>query len=426
MFISASARRAAPARKALAHHAALVRSLAAATAIAAMLGIPAVTSAGSPQPDPVGAGAATNSWMVTFRTNVNHVDATMAVDTAGAKEVGDLADINTQVLSLPTGQEQQVLGKLAKDPRVASIEKDGTYQATIIPSDPHWTQGWGPRLIHAPAAWNMTTGTSSTIIAVVDTGVDRTQPDLRGRVLKGWNFVGNNGNPRDDNGHGTAVAGVAAAAANNGVGIAGMCWRCEILPVKVLNASGSGSRSNIAAGIIWATKHGADVINMSLAGATPSKVIADAVTYARNHGVVVVAAAGNEGSSRRFYPAADPGVISVGATDGYDRLYNWSNRGSWVKLTAPGCAYTGKPGPAWTWWCGTSFATPVVAGIAALIKSLTPSLTRAQIERTLLNASVNVRGVSDGRIDAAKAVRAAANLAAFLAAAAVVVAYADS
>ncbi len=100
----------------------------------------------------------------------------------------------------------------------------------------------------------------------------------------------------------------------------------------------------------------------------------------------------------------------MGATDSSDHMYNWSNRGAWVKLAAPGCAYTGKPGPAWTWWCGTSFASPVVAGIAALIKSLKPGLSRSQIERALLTASVNVRGVSDGRIDAAKAVRSAANL----------------
>ena len=115
----------------------------------------------------------------------------------------------------------------------------------------------------------------------------------------------------DDNGHGTAVAGVAAAAVND-IGIAGICLRCVILPVKVLNKAGSGSYSNIAAGIIWAAKHGADVINLSLAGAYPSTVVGDAVQFARNHGVVVVAAAGNEGSRHKFYPAAFPGVISVG------------------------------------------------------------------------------------------------------------------
>ena len=261
-------------------------------------------------------------------------------------------------------------------------------QATVIPHDPHWTQAWGPKLVHAPAAWNMTTGKSSTVIAIVDTGVDPRQPDLRGRVLRGWNFVGRNNNPRDDNGHGTAVAGVAAAAANDGVGIAGMCWQCDILPVKVLNANGSGSHSNIAAGIVWATRHGADVINMSLAGPYPSPVVQSAVNFARNHGVVVVAAAGNEGLTRKFYPAAYPGVISVAATSSADRLYSWSNRGTWVKLAAPGCAFTGKPGPRLELVVRHVLCTPVVAGTAALIKSLRPNLSRSAIERMLLNSTV--------------------------------------
>ena len=414
MFIRASARRAAPARTANARHATLARFIVVAAGIAATMSIPAVTAATAPYNSVnfQGAGSASNSWLVTFRTGVNGFSAMSAVNATGATDVGDLADINTQVLTLPAGREQQALAALARDPRVASIEQDGTYQAALVPSDPQWQHAWGPKLVRAPEAWNMSTGKASTIIAIVDTGVDRTQPDLRGRVLKGWDFVNNDNNPRDDNGHGTAVAGVAAAAANDGVGIAGLCWHCDILPVKVLNAAGSGAHSNIAAGIIWATKHGADVINMSLAGPSQSNVVAAAVAYARNHGVVVVAAAGNEGSSRHFYPAADPGVISVGATNSSDRMYSWSNRGAWVKLSAPGCALTGKPGPAWTWWCGTSFATPVVAGIAALMKSLRPGMSRAAIERTLLSSTVKVRGVSNGRIDAARAVRTAWNLAA--------------
>jgi subtilisin family serine protease len=125
--------------------------------------------------------------------------------------------------------------------------------------------------------------------------------------------------------------------------------------------------------------------------------------------VVVVAAAGNEGSSHRFYPAALPGVLSVGASNGRDVLYSWSNRGSWVKLSAPGCAYTGKPGASWSWWCGTSFATPAVAGTAALMKSLRPQMTRSQIEHSLLSTTVRIRGVSVGRIDALRGVRRASS-----------------
>lgn len=328
----------------------------------------------------------------------------------GAREIGAIDDLGTRVLQIPEDDQARVLDQLAHDPRVQSVEHDDQYQATVTPHDPHWQQGWGQRVVHAPTAWNMTTGEATTVIAVVDTGVDPNQPDLRGRVLKGWDFQGNDNNPRDDNGHGTAVSGVAAAAGNDGVGIAGMCWHCLILPVKVLNAAGSGSHSNIAAGIVYAVKHHADVINLSLAGAYPSNVVANAVAYARARGVVVVAAAGNEGSGRKFYPAALPGVISVGATSGNDALYHWSNYGAWVKVAAPGCAYTGKPRAHWSWWCGTSFASPVVAGTAALIKSLRPDLSRAQIEKLLLTSAVRVKGVSQGRIDTGRALRAAAAL----------------
>jgi len=382
--------------------------LVASVAIVTMAAIPAMTMAAPAAPTFVGSGTAQGAWLVRFRANVSGSEATRLVAASGATQIGQIDEIGEHVISVPAALQSQVLGALERDPRVLSVEQDATDQAAVVPTDPHWTQAWGPRLVNAPSAWNMTTGTSKTVIAIVDTGVDPNQPDLRGRVLKGWDFVGNDARANDDNGHGTAVAGVAAASANNGVGIAGICWHCEILPVKVLNAAGSGTHSNIAAGIVWATDHGADVINLSLAGPTPSDVIANAVAYARNHGVVVVAAAGNEGSRQRFYPAALPGVISVGATNSADRLYNWSNHGTWVKLSAPGCAYTGSTGPIrWTWWCGTSFATPVVAGIAALIESERPGISRATLERTLLHSTVKVRGVVDGRIDAARAVRAA-------------------
>ena len=381
-----------------------------ALAVLATLGIPSVTAAFAPDSRLHGSGPNSNTWLVQFNSDVADNDALNLVGKSGATQVGEISELGAHVLDVPAGRELQVVASLAHDPRVVSIERDTTMQATVIPRDPHWRQAWGPRRVRAPGAWNMTTGRSTTIIAIVDTGVDPRQPDLRGRVLRGWDFQNNDANPRDDNGHGTAVAGVAAAAANDGVGIAGMCWHCDILPVKVLNANGSGSHSNIAAGIVWATKHGADVINLSLAGPYPSAVIANAIKFARNHGVVVVAAAGNEGSRRRFYPAAYPGVISVAATNGADRLYKWSNHGSWVKLAAPGCAFTGKPGSRWSWWCGTSFATPVVAGTAALIKSLRPKLSRVAIERMLLNSTVPVRGVAEGRIDALRAVHKASSV----------------
>lgn len=389
------------------------RAVIVAAAVLATMSIPTVTTAFSATGRSQATEVSTSSWVVRLKPGAAHVSASMTAGSTsfGLKAMRRIDELNAEVVTVPKGKAQAGLARLKSDPRVASIEPDGTMEATVVPRDPQWGKAWGPKLVHAPAAWSLTTGKTSTVIGVVDTGVDPRQPDLRGRVLRGYDFVGNDANARDDNGHGTAVAGVAAATANNGVGIAGMCWQCRILPVKVLNAKGVGSHSSVAAGIVWATKHGADVINLSLAGPSDANVIHDAVNFALRHGVIVVAAAGNEGTKRHFYPAAYPGVISVGATTSSDKLYSWSNRGTWVKVTAPGCAYTGSTSPVrWSWWCGTSFATPVVAGTAALIKSLTPGLSRSAVERTLMRSTVRVRGVGVGRIDALSSLKTAQNL----------------
>lgn len=386
-----------------------VRMLGAAIAVSlfATAGVPTGAAAAPHQPRERGAGPARGAWLVAFRQDVDDGVAAQVMASAGVRQIGAVDDLGVHVVRVPRGREA-ALAALARDPRVLSVEHDATASATRLPTDPRWPRQWGMRKIRAPQAWDTTVGRSSAVLAVIDTGVDRYHPDLRGRVLPGWDFHNNDANPADDYGHGTAVAGVAAAAGNNGVGIAGVCWNCRILPVKVLNANGSGSHSNIAAGIVWAVKHGADVINLSIAGPSSTAAMENAIAFARRRGVVLVGAAGNEGSTRKYFPAAHPGVLSVAATDSNDRLYGWSNRGSWVRLAAPGCALTTKPRRLWSVWCGTSFATPVVAGTAALMKSLRPRMPRADIERALIRTSVSIRGVTDGRIDAARAVAAAA------------------
>jgi subtilisin family serine protease len=385
------------------------RLLGAALAVSlfAMAGVPNAAAAAPPQPMERGSGPARGAWLVEFREDVDDATAARVMAAAGVTRIGGLDDLGVRVVHVPRGREAAVAA-LARDPRVVSVEQDAQASVTRVPTDPRWPRQWGMRKIRAPEAWDRTVGRSSAVIAIIDTGVDRYQPDLRGRVMAGWDFHNNDSNPADDYGHGTAVAGVAAAAGNNGIGIAGVCWNCRILPVKVLSANGSGSHSNIAAGIVWAVKNGADVINLSIAGPSSTTAMSSAIDFALRRGVVVVGAAGNEGSKRKFYPAAHPGVLSVAATDSSDRLYGWSNRGSWVRLAAPGCALTTKPRRRWSVWCGTSFATPVVAGTAALMKSIRPRMPRAEIEGALMRRSVNIRGVTDGRVDAARAVSAAA------------------
>jgi len=380
--------------------------IALAFAVAFPIAVPALASTEQATPSQSGAGATSGALLVKFRSDVPAYERSRALMAAGVRQIGDLSAVSTRVVSVSVLRRWSAIRTLNADPRVVSVELDGTASLAVEPNDPSWGKQWGPRRVRAPQAWSMSTGSRETIIAIIDTGVDENQPDLRGRVLRGWDFHNNDARPRDDNGHGTAVAGVAAAAGNDRVGIAGMCWRCRIMPVKVLNSNGSGSHSNIAAGIIWAADHGADVINLSLAAQYRTSVMSDAVAHARRRGAVVVAAAGNEGSKRKFYPAALPGVISVAASNGSDGLYSWSNRGTWIKLSAPGCAYTTKRGRSWSWWCGTSFAAPAVAGAVALVHGMRPSLSRTRLESAILGSAAGVRQVTRGRLDVARALRA--------------------
>lgn len=380
--------------------------------IAAALAVPFVRPmaalAGSETPMHRGSGAVTDALIVRLRPGLGATDATQVLSRARATELGRGDDSQYRIVSVPALQRELARRVLVADPRVMSVEDDAPASAAVTPSDRYWPQQWNARRIRATEAWEVSRGESSVTIAIVDTGVDGSHPDLRGRMVRGWDFHNNDSNPYDDDGHGTAVATTAAAAGNDGVGIAGMCWRCKVMPVKVLNGSGHGSHSNIAAGIRWAAAHGADVINLSIAGLSSTVLLHDAVAYAIRKGAVVVAAAGNSGSSRRTYPAAYPGVISVAATNEVDRLYGWSNRGSWVTLAAPGCAFSGRPSGKWSWLCGTSLSTPIVAGTVGLMKSVAPRLARIRITQMLTSNTQRLRiSLAHGRLDAARAMRTA-------------------
>src|SRR5207237_7576653 len=174
---------------------------------------------------------------------------------------------------------------------------------------------WGLRRIGMPSVWDRTRGSVKVLVAVLDTGVAAGHPDLQGAIVPGFNLVDPGKGPADDNGHGTSVAGIIAARANNHEGVAGICWTCSILPIKVLGANGTGDTSQVAAGIVRAADAGARVISMSLGGPVDDPTLDDAISYAAGKNAILVAASGNNGTSAQFYPAANPHVISVAATD---------------------------------------------------------------------------------------------------------------
>jgi subtilisin family serine protease len=238
-------------------------------------------------------------------------------------------------------------------------------------------------------------------VAVVDTGVDPSQPDLAGRLAPGYDFVNGDSDPGDDNGHGTAVAGIVAAAGNNHIGVAGYCWRCRVMPLKVLDANGGGFASDVARAVVWAGDHGARVINTSLGGPVEDAALAAAAQYAQLRGALLVAAAGNDSSSQLDYPAALPAVVSVGASNQADALYPFSNQGAAV--AAPGENTTTARGGGYETFLGTSSAAPVVSGIAGLLFSLVPSATPAQVTGALEQSATPIAGVTFGRVDAQRA-----------------------
>jgi len=321
----------------------------------------------------------------------------------GVRSIDVVEELDVALVEVEDADLAAVARSLEDAPGVESVQLDARVQIDQTPNDPGWSQQWGPASIGAPAAWDLTTGSSTTVIAVIDTGVT-VSPDLTGRVLPGKDLVNNDADATDDQGHGSHVATVAAAMGGDGVGIAGICWTCQILPVKVLDSAGSGYLSDVAEGIVWAADNGADVINLSLGGATGSTMLTNAVAYAAVRGVVLVGAAGNNGSTSKSYPGAVEPVIAVAASNSAQGLYSFSQRGSsWVDVAAPGCNRASGRSMLVD-FCGTSSAAPVVAGVVGLLRSARPELSapaiRAALESTtkpLTLADVSANGVVDAR-----------------------------
>lgn len=275
---------------------------------------------------------------------------------------------------------------------------------TFVPNDPGRTQQYAWDRIQAYKGWLLNQGSPNVIVAVVDTGVQRNHPDLAGKIAGGYDFVDNDNAADDGQGHGTHVAGTVGAMTNNGVGVAGTCPGCRIMPIRVLDNSGNGSLFNVANGIRYAADNGAKVINLSLGGPDASRTMESVVNYAWNKGALLACAAGNDGTSdtTNSYPAFYNNCLAVGATDSDDDDAYYSNWGTWVDIAAPGSnIYSTTIGSSYGFKDGTSMATPHVAGAAGLLMS--QGYNNAQARHLLQTLSDPIDGTglwwSNGRLN---------------------------
>ncbi|PZE22684.1 S8 family peptidase [Paenibacillus xerothermodurans] len=265
-------------------------------------------------------------------------------------------------------------------------------RSLITPNDALYRRyQWNLPLIDTERGWGVSRGSRNVTVAVVDTGIDLNHSDLTPQLVSGMNVVNTSTPPYDDVGHGTHVAGVIGALVNNNLGVAGMSWYNNIMPVKVLAANGAGTTYAVAQGIIWATDHGADVINLSLGNYAESNFLHDAIRYAYDHDVVLVAASGNDNTDRPGYPAAYPEVLAVAATDAQRNKASFSNYGDYIDVAAPGVTIASTyPNNQYAALSGTSMASPHVAALAGLIRSVNPSLSNEEVMDIMRNTAQDV------------------------------------
>ncbi|MCX6844981.1 MAG: S8 family peptidase [Verrucomicrobia bacterium] len=356
--------------------------------------------------------------IVKMKPSMREADFKGRMNVRGATQRGEIRGLNARVVRAPKASAELLKGELERDANIEYVEPDFIAQALGTSNDPYFLQGsqWHLSKIQAPAAWDITTGSSSQIVAIIDSGVRASHPDLVGKVLVGYDFVANDNDANDENGHGTAVAGTVSPGSNNQIGVCGVAWSNPILPVRVLDANGSGTYSAMANGIIYAADRGAKVINLSLGGTSSSRTLQDAINYAWNKQCVIVAAAGNNGSNIAFYPAACSNVVAVSATDATDTRPTWSNFGSYVDVSAPGVDILSVYGSdQYAAWNGTSFSSPVTSGVVALMAAANSTLTNTQLVDLLIKNSDDIGALGydvyygNGRVNANRAVTAAKN-----------------
>ncbi len=377
--------------------------------------------------------------LVRFEAEAVSSAAQSVMDKYAMSTIRPLYNSDVQLMCVPVGQELAIAAALNTDPGVLYAEPNYIYHAfDLVPNDPSYSNQWAHPLIQSPSAWGITVGSSDVVIAIIDSGVDTSHPDLASKIVAGYDFVDDDNDPRDANGHGTHVAGIAAAVTNNGVGAAGMSWGARIMPVRVLDNKGSGYNSDITDGITWAYQNGADILNLSLGGTDFSQAMQDAVNAAHTAGSLVIAAMGNcrtgctisgqQYTNPTQYPAAYNNVMAAAATDSGDGYAHYSQSGTHCDIAAPGgelSAYHDPNGiystmPTYDVYMtryygyvnnydylqGTSQAVPYVSGLVALIWSMAPAMTNNEVQNLIEQTAVDLGSVGKdpdygwGRINA--------------------------
>lgn len=335
---------------------------------------------------------------------------------------GSIEALDTLLIEVQPDQLADVLSALQANAGVVFAEPNYLASLASLPNDPEIVNQPNLWNIQVPSAWNALPSMQEVLVAVLDTGIEISHPDLvdstwqnAGEIgtdasgndkstngmdddgngymddLQGWNMVSGNKNINDDNGHGTHLAGIIAASVNNAVGIAGVAPNARILPVKVLDGTGYGDYARVAEGIIYATNMGARIINLGFAGLGSSQMLQDAVDYAISHGVLIVAAAGNGGMNTTYYPAAYPGVIAVSSVDGSLNWSPFSSSGSHISLVAPGVGiYSTYLGGTYKAFSGTSMASAHVSGVAALLAGQPQFATDNSLRSALLGSAFDL------------------------------------
>jgi subtilisin family serine protease len=428
---------------------------------AALVALLAALAAAGPAPSGRPAKHARSEILVGFEPGVSAAAQREVLQRLGAAPGKRIGRIRAFVASVPAGERAPVITALKRDPRVRYAEPNVTFRIDVLPNDPSFLQLWGLENggqsvngvagsadadIDAGAAWDVTTGSASVTVGVIDTGVDYLHPDLAANIWinpgedcpgcrndgvdndgngyvddwHGWDFKNNDNDPFDDNGHGTHVAGTIGAIGNNGQGVAGVNWTVKIVPLKFLGADGTGDASDAVEAVLYATSMGVVVTNNSWGGSEYSQALADAVAIADAGGSLYVAAAGNSFANTDTspnYPSgySAPNIISVAATEQSDARAWFSNYGlRSVDLGAPGTnILSTKPGASYQYLDGTSMATPFVTGAAALAKSAFPSASAAGIKALLLrtvdaNTSLAGKTTTGGRLNVGNALACSA------------------